>query len=149
MSRFFSGIATSILFSAFNAWYIHEHIQHFQLPSEWMNDTFAKATFYNGLLAVIAGFVSSIAADLCGWGPLAPFMIAIPILLLAGVVTLLSWEENSGIDSTESLTLRQNTHKSFHLIFSSKDKTLLHVSTVKSGQLQLHSLCSSIVKISR
>ncbi|KAE8740723.1 hypothetical protein FOCC_FOCC013743 [Frankliniella occidentalis] len=131
LSRFLSGIATSILFSAFNAWYIHEHIQHLQLPPEWMNDTFAKATFYNGLLAVVAGFVSSIAADLCGWGPLAPFMIAIPILLTACMVTSVCWEENCGLDSTKSFTFRHTTCKSIHLIFSPKEKTLLHLGIIQ------------------
>ncbi|KAK3930317.1 Molybdate-anion transporter [Frankliniella fusca] len=131
VSRFLSGIATSILFSAFNAWYIHEHLQHHQLPPEWMNDTFAKATFYNGLLAVVAGFVSSIAADFCGWGPLAPFMIAIPILLTACIVTSLSWEENCGQDSAKSFTFRHSTCKSFHLIFSPREKTLLHLGVIQ------------------
>ncbi|KAJ1527023.1 hypothetical protein ONE63_008567 [Megalurothrips usitatus] len=131
MSRFLSGIATSILFSAFNAWYIHEHVQHLQLPSEWMNNTFAKATFYNGFLAVVAGFVSSIAADLIGWGPLAPFMIAIPILLLAGLVTTLSWEENSGLISSPSSTFKNTTSKSLSMIFCTKDKILLHLGMVQ------------------
>ncbi|XP_034242623.1 molybdate-anion transporter-like [Thrips palmi] len=130
-SRFLSGIATSILFSAFNAWYIHEHLQHLQLPPEWMNMTFAKATFYNGLLAVVAGFVSSIAADLCGWGPLAPFMIAIPVLVLAGITTFLFWEENRGSELASSFTFKSTATKSFLIIFSPKDKTLLHLGMVQ------------------
>lgn len=131
VSRFLSGIATSILFSAFNAWYTHEHVQHFQFPSEWMNNTFAKATFYNGLLAVVAGLVSSIAADLFGWGPLAPFMIAIPILLLASTIILFSWEENRGLNSASSFTFKHNAWESLRVIFSSKDKTLLHLGIVQ------------------
>lgn len=136
-SRIFSGIATSILFSAFNAWYIHEHLQHLQLPPEWMNITFAKATFFNGLLAVVAGFVSSIAADFFGWGPLAPFMIAVPILLLTCILTFLSWEENCGSALTSSLTFKHTACRSLQLIFSPKDKTLLHVSNCMKLQLYM------------
>lgn len=93
--------------------------------------TFAKATFYNGLLAVVAGFVSSIAADLCGWGPLAPFMIAIPVLFLAGITTFLFWEENQGSDLSSSFTFKTTATKSLQIIFAPKDKTLLHVSGKK------------------
>jgi len=58
--------------------------------------TFSKATFFNGLLAIVAGVVADVGADRLQLGPVSPFMFAIPCLLGALFLINVSWEENYG-----------------------------------------------------
>lgn len=94
--RVLGGISTSILFSVFESWYIHQHTVVWKYPLEWISITFSKATFFNGLLAIIAGVVAEIGTDYLSLGPVAPFIIAIPFLLVAAFWIQTSWEENTG-----------------------------------------------------
>lgn len=90
--RLCSGVATSLLFSAFEAWMVSEHNRR-GFPPALLGDTFSKATQGNGIVAVIAGLVASFAADSLGFA--APFVCATgPLAVLALLVT--GWEENYG-----------------------------------------------------
>ena len=40
-----------------------KHTQSYQFPPEWLEVTFAKATFYNSLIAVFAGFLANILSE--------------------------------------------------------------------------------------
>lgn len=90
------GIATSILFSVFESWYLYQHTIVQGFPLEWISNTFSKATFFNGFLAILAGFAGDIAVDRLGLGPVSPFMIAIPFLVFAFLVIYTTWDENYG-----------------------------------------------------
>ena len=94
--RVLGGISTSILFSVFESWYVHEHTVVWKYPLEWISVTFSKATFFNGLLAIIAGVVAEMGADWLNFGPVAPFVAAIPFLAVAAIWIFLTWEENLG-----------------------------------------------------
>jgi MFS family permease len=58
LGRFLSGISISLLFSSFESWMVCEHYRR-GFNSEQLNDTFAYATFGNGLMAVLAGELDS------------------------------------------------------------------------------------------
>ena len=94
VGRVLGGIATSLLFSSFEAWYIHEHIESNDFPKEWIGVTFSKAMFWNGVLAVAAGIVANVSAEWLGLGPVSPFMLAIPCLFVSGLVVATQWKEN-------------------------------------------------------
>ena len=96
LGRIFGGISTSMLFSTFESWYVYEHTETYDFPNDWISVTFSKATFGNGVLAINAGVISNIFAETLGFGPVAPFMLAIPFLLIAGVIILKTWTENYG-----------------------------------------------------
>ena len=55
VGRIFGGIATSMLFSTFESWYVYEHSERHGFPSEWIGITFSVTTFWNGIIAIIAG----------------------------------------------------------------------------------------------
>lgn len=95
IGRILGGIATSVLFSAFEAWYVHEHMEIHDFPKEWISVTFAKASFWNGIMAVVAGLCTNIVSEWFGLGPVAPYMIAIPFLLFAGIIVASHWNENT------------------------------------------------------
>ena len=96
LGRVIGGASTGLLFSAFDAWYVYEHTQSHKFPYEWLNDTFSKATFYNSFIAISAGFVANALTEWLDLGSVAPFIIAIPCLLVAAVVIQLTWSENFG-----------------------------------------------------
>uniref|UniRef100_A0A1B6DB15 Molybdate-anion transporter n=1 Tax=Clastoptera arizonana TaxID=38151 RepID=A0A1B6DB15_9HEMI len=103
--RICGGIATSILFTTFEAWYINEHINHYNLPVEWLNITFGKTSFYTGLLAIFAGVVSQFFAEFVNLGPTAPFLIAIPFLLLSSYIIMTNWNEHLYQPTSSKLNL--------------------------------------------
>uniref|UniRef100_A0A2K6QE59 Molybdate-anion transporter n=2 Tax=Rhinopithecus roxellana TaxID=61622 RepID=A0A2K6QE59_RHIRO len=94
VGRALGGLSTALLFSAFEAWYIHEHVERHDFPAEWIPATFARAAFWNHVLAVVAGVTAEAVASWIGLGPVAPFVAAIPLLALAGALALRNWGEN-------------------------------------------------------
>ncbi|PNW71150.1 hypothetical protein CHLRE_16g695500v5 [Chlamydomonas reinhardtii] len=96
IGRLLGGIATSLLFSAFESWLVAEHFSR-GFDEKWLGDTFSKAVFVgNGLMAILAGLVASYLVDSLKMGPVAPFDAAIVVLLAGGVVIYASWPENYG-----------------------------------------------------
>ena len=55
VGRLFGGIATSMLFSTFESWYVYEHSERHGFPAEWIGMTFSLTTFWNGIIAIVAG----------------------------------------------------------------------------------------------
>ena len=90
------GVATSILFSTFEAWYVCEHTERNMFPAEWISSTFSISTFWNGILAILSGVVADFGADWLNFGPVAPFITAIPFLIVSAVLICLYWPENHG-----------------------------------------------------
>jgi len=105
LGRLFGGIATSLLFSAFESWMVSEHNRQFGHDPEYsktaLEQTFSRITMCNGLVAVLAGFLGQYAADL--GGPVAPFDAAIIFMALGAVaIVAFKWAENYGDDSGSS-----------------------------------------------
>lgn len=96
LGRIFGGISTSMLFSTFEAWYVYEHTEHYGFPNEWIGVTFSRTTFWNGLLAIFAGVISNFTAETMGYGPVAPFALAIVPLIVCGLIVSQTWPENYG-----------------------------------------------------
>ncbi len=94
VARILGGAATSLLFSAFEGWYIHEHIETNDFPTEWIPVTFSKATVWNGGLAISAGVLANVVAEWCNFGPVSPFLLAIPCLVATCCVVSATWQEN-------------------------------------------------------
>lgn len=96
LGRLLGGISTSLLFSVFESWYVYEHIQSYDFPKEWISVTFSRATFWNGLLAIFAGVLANLFAESLQFGPVSPFILAIPCFLISCTVISISWNENYG-----------------------------------------------------
>lgn len=129
VGRILGGISTSILFSSFESWYIGQHLIRYELEKDWMNLTLSKSTFYNGLLAIIAGFVSSIFVDEFNFGPLAPFILAIPVLAAAGYFCEILWDENPVVSHSVK---NNNNNSSLSLILDRKNRILFYLGVVQS-----------------
>ena len=94
-------ILSFIFSSVFEAWYIKEHVEKLKLPTDWIPKTFADTTFFNGLAAILAGLVANAATETLGYGPTAPFLIAVACLSLALLTVTLTWTENYGDQETD------------------------------------------------
>ncbi|CAN8062570.1 unnamed protein product [Agarophyton chilense] len=99
VGRLLAGIATSILFSAFESWLVSEHNSRSHPPS-LLSETFSKAQFGNAVVAIVSGQAAGAAAG--QFGKVAPFDTATIVLGVLGVIVLLTWSENYG-DSRQSV----------------------------------------------
>ncbi|PIN21406.1 putative sugar transporter [Handroanthus impetiginosus] len=116
VGRILGGIATSLLFSAFESWLVAEHFkEHKQLKSllfvdggfdqQWLSLTFSKAIFLgNGLVAILSGLFGNLLVDNLNLGPVSPFDAAAIFLAIGMAIILSSWTENYG-DPSESKDL--------------------------------------------
>lgn len=105
--RVLGGIATSLLWSAFESWVVAEHIAAGFDPS-WLSEIFSKATFLgNGLMAVLSGLLANFLVENLNLGPVAPFDAAAVVLLLGGAIILVSWGENKGSDKGNTTMVGQ------------------------------------------
>ncbi|EEF43428.1 molybdate-anion transporter [Ricinus communis] len=104
LGRVLGGIATSLLFSAFESWLVAEHFKR-GFDQQWLSVTFSKAIFLgNGLVAIMAGLFGNLLVDNLGLGPVAPFDAAACFLAIGMAIILSSWTENYG-DTSESKDL--------------------------------------------
>lgn len=123
LGRLMGGISTSILYSAFETWMVHEHkAQGF--PEDWISGTFSASTFGSGAVAILAGLVASFLADAVGF--VAPFDASMVLLLGGGFVILTRWRENYG-GTDRTLSGWENFGKAWSLIMSSERVLLLGV----------------------
>jgi MFS family permease len=98
LGRILSGVATSLLFSVFEAWMVYEHNKR-GFSAEGLSQTFSYATFGNGIVAILSGLASSAVADHFGY--VAPFMMALGLLVLGSIIVFVSWTENYGDTSVD------------------------------------------------
>lgn len=94
IGRIFGGIATSLLWSAFESWMVSEHLSRGFDPS-LIGNTFSMMITLNGLVAIGSGFVAQWAVDVFEH-PVAPFDVSALCLLIGTVVVYFSWSENYG-----------------------------------------------------
>ncbi|XP_031484139.1 uncharacterized protein LOC116253457 [Nymphaea colorata] len=107
VGRILGGIATSLLFSAFESWLVAEHFKRGFDP-QWLSLTFSKAIFLgNGLIAIVSGLFANLITDTLGFGPVAPFDAAACFLAIGMAIILSSWTENYGDPSENKDLLTQ------------------------------------------
>lgn len=96
VGRLLGGIATSLLFSAFESWAVAAH-NAAGFDEALLSDLFTKAVFLgNGLMAIASGLIGNVLVEDLRLGPVAPFDAAILVLLVGGVAIQLTWAENCG-----------------------------------------------------
>uniref|UniRef100_A0A8D8SPC2 Molybdate-anion transporter n=2 Tax=Cacopsylla melanoneura TaxID=428564 RepID=A0A8D8SPC2_9HEMI len=128
--RVFGGIATSILFSGFESWYVNEHLHFYMFPVEWLNFTFARATFGSGLFAIVSGFIAHIFADTLDFGAISPFAVAVPFLMGTSVYIFFKWDEHYDPKANKSTLLSSSMFSSLKFLFS--DPCLFTLGIVQS-----------------
>lgn len=96
LGRLFGGIATSLLFSAFESWLVAEHFKR-GFEEYLLGQTFSKAVLLgNGLVAIMSGLLGNLLVEPLAFGPVAPFDAAAVVLAIGAFVIATSWTENYG-----------------------------------------------------
>ncbi|CAF4097350.1 unnamed protein product, partial [Rotaria sp. Silwood2] len=93
VGRLLAGMATSILFSAFESWLVSEH-RHRNFESETLGIVFANAYFGNSVVAILSGIIAQLAANTFGY--VAPFDTAIITFIALCFLLATTWSENYG-----------------------------------------------------
>lgn len=93
VGRLLGGMATSILYSAFESWLIYEHNKR-GFESDLLGNIFSLAVLGNSLVAIVAGLVAQKFADMFGF--VAPFDVSMTVLGVMVIIIILSWPENYG-----------------------------------------------------
>lgn len=102
MGRLFGGLATTLLYSVFDAWTISAH-RKLQLATDEMSlkETFRNMTLVNSIVAICSGVMSDLLVKR-GGSCLLPFAAGQVSCLAAFVSIWLLWDENCGISSSYS-----------------------------------------------
>jgi len=98
MGRILSGIGTSLLFSAPEAWLVGasqaNNREHGDDPEgKYLGETFGLAYSGDSLVAIAAGQMAAWAASTSA-GPTGPFLLSTIFLALGGLLTSVLWKEN-------------------------------------------------------
>lgn len=110
IGRLLGGIATSILYSAFESWLVYEHHKR-GFESDLLGTVFSHAVLGNSIVAIIAGFVAQYFADMFGF--VAPFDVSMSVLVVLIVMLVLTWTENYGDVSSDTA---KSFKDAFHVI---------------------------------
>lgn len=133
--RIMGGIATSLLFSSFESWYVSEHTAE-RFPEGEISETFSTSTMLNSIVAIASGVLAQILVDgIPAWEPLpglhlghftTPFDFAVVCLTCGTIFILLKWKENFGTPHGDLHGLQE----SFKLLMN--DRQILLVGLVQS-----------------
>ncbi len=108
LGRILGGTATSLLFSAPEAWLVSEHARQ-GLSGADLGATFGWAYFGDGIAAIAAGKLAGAVAGRAGGsgkvlsGPTAPFELSIMFLALGAVFISTNFQENYGGSAATAL----------------------------------------------
>lgn len=124
LGRIFAGIATSILFSAFESWLVSEHNRR-SFDSALLSDTFSKSQFGNAVVAILSGQIAGVSAQT--FGKVAPFDLAAIVLVVTFFIVLVTWTENYG-DNRQSVS--GGLRSAWNIMFA--DEKILLVGIIQS-----------------
>lgn len=106
IGRLLGGIATSLLFSVFEAWLVGAHASAGVMTH--LGKSFSSAQYGNSIIAILAGQIANKAANHAEFKPitkdsgfytggyLGPFDVSLAALVICGLLAICLWEENFG-----------------------------------------------------
>jgi len=116
LGRLLGGVATSLLFSVFEAWLIRSHTDA-KIDKAFLSSSFSSAAYGNSIIAIVAGLVANKAASSTEMAAIGekdtfsgmvmlggfvnPFDIALVALVACGFCAATLWEENYGETSVD------------------------------------------------
>ncbi|KAL1245380.1 Molybdate-anion transporter [Trichinella spiralis] len=98
-SRIFDGVAATMLLAPFQEWYLHEHLNRYDFPKEWVAITF-RYVFVRSIIFSIIADVLLVKAMLRSLRKkvfettVFPFLLCVPILSVAIIWIFCKWAPN-------------------------------------------------------
>lgn len=139
IGRFFGGIATTLLFSVFEAWLITEyHASRLEDTKVSLGSIFANMTTISSVTAICCGVLGDGLVQYSG-SQLAPFLASLGCCIGASVLILAAWRENYGSfdtckESTEAQTLK---HRLLGALTNPEVAALIFASSCFEGAMYL------------
>ncbi|VDM64269.1 unnamed protein product [Angiostrongylus costaricensis] len=93
IGRLLGGIATSILYSAFESWVVYEHNERGYSEAQ-LGTLFSHAALGNSVLAIFSGVAAQKVAEIYGY--VAPFDFSLIVLTVMCIFIIRTWSENYG-----------------------------------------------------
>ncbi|KAI8890100.1 DUF791-domain-containing protein [Backusella circina FSU 941] len=121
-SHVLSGLATALLYSVFESWYVSEHANQ-GFPAEWRGRTFALATFFNSVVAILAGIFANSLVDL--WGLKAPYIGSMLLVSSVGFMVCTTWSENYGDSRLTDVNLGRTLRKGLYTVIQTRNILIL------------------------
>lgn len=145
VGRILGGVATSLLFSVFDSWFIRSHADNG--VTKYLPVSFSLTAYGNSLVAIFAGLMAEKATvavklhPLFGYvddekaltyvgGYLIPFDMSIVALILCGGFTMFFWEENYGENIHQETSQNDSEVKAWYESFSIALRKILHSSDI-------------------
>lgn len=97
LSRIISSTSSSVLFAACESWYVHEHLESYDFPSEWINHTLQKTATWNGWLSFVSGLLGFVIAEQFGLHAYSPSVLSAFFLITGSAIAQLKWRDNRGV----------------------------------------------------
>ncbi|KAL7923422.1 hypothetical protein ACQKWADRAFT_320090 [Trichoderma austrokoningii] len=139
VGRFFGGIATTLLFSVFEAWMITEyHSSRLEETKVSLGGIFANMTTISSVTAICCGVLGDGLVQYSG-SQLAPFLASLGCCIGASVLILTAWQENYGSidtcgESPEAETLK---HRMLVALANPEVAALIFASSCFEGAMYL------------
>ncbi|CAM1502282.1 Fc.00g042660.m01.CDS01 [Cosmosporella sp. VM-42] len=137
VGRAFGGIATTLLFSVFEAWMITEfHAREVRRSGLSLSTVFANMTALSGSVAILAGVVGEILVKYFGsrtW----PFVASIVCCVGAAILILASWPENYGETTSKNPSLGEAKNGLLKILKDSRVFALAVASCCFEGTMYL------------
>mmetsp|Transcript_3609 Transcript_3609/g.5494 ORF Transcript_3609/g.5494 Transcript_3609/m.5494 type:complete len:345 (+) Transcript_3609:455-1489(+) len=124
--RILSGIGTSLLFSAPEAWLVGE-ARRINATDAALGATFSAAYGGDALVAIVAGQLASLAA--AARGPVGPFEFSVLFLFIGALTVITRWTENTAAPSSTSSN-EVSIADAFQLMIN--DKRILLVGAIQA-----------------
>lgn len=108
LGRILGGMATSLLFSVFEAWAVCEHLQQ-QMSTAALRQLLSSAMLLNSAVAVVSGLAAEQLTQIAPLTPVTPliyaggylfaFDLTIVILVVGSILLFALWKENYGVSN--------------------------------------------------
>ncbi|KAI8085387.1 hypothetical protein BDF21DRAFT_236573 [Thamnidium elegans] len=118
LSHVLSGLATALMYSVFESWYVSEHTSR-GFPAEWRARTFALATLLNSVVAILAGLLANSLVDI--WGFRAPYIASMGLICFVATMVVTTWTENYGSNESTNVDLLKTLKGGLSTMVKSKN----------------------------
>ncbi|KAM0249018.1 hypothetical protein ACHAQJ_009225 [Trichoderma viride] len=139
VGRFFGGMATTLLFSVFEAWMITEyHLSQLDETKIPLGEIFANMTTISSITAICSGVLGDGLVHYSG-SRLAPFLASFGCCIGASILILAAWRENYGSadQSKENPEAHKFRHRMLVALTSPKVAALTFASCCFEGTMYL------------
>ena len=126
--RFASGVGTSLLHSAPEAWLVGDYMKK-GFSGSWLGQTFGWAYAGDSLVAITAGQLAAATAA-TSLGATGPFLLSLEFLGFGGLLALLRWKENTAPKNAATDGKKVSVSDAISLILA--DKKILLVGAVQA-----------------